>query len=226
MVATVTRGTFDRPLHNTLTASLEVITGDGARHPVYSVSTRGNTEGWYPGDFLLADWRPELHTALLRVSRGSHGDTLVSYDVTTGAIHRVPAPLRAFTVALRPDGSGVLFTSYLHRSPRDRVATHDLGRRRRRWLPARADGPRLTSTDGRTLVTTTARAGGSPTSRPDRASTVETRGSCVPHRWLDADSVVATCGTGALEPAARGRPRRHLHAPRRPAHREDPRDRP
>ena len=31
-----------------------------------------------------ADWRPELHTALLRVSLGADGDKLVSYDVTTG----------------------------------------------------------------------------------------------------------------------------------------------
>lgn len=193
VVAVVTSGTFDEPGGDRLHRSLEVITGDGVRHAVYSVSTSSNADGWYPGDFLLADWRPELHTALLRVSRGSHGDTLVAYDVTTGDVHQVDAPRRASTVALHPDGSGVLFTTYVSDRGAGRVAT--LGwDGTRLWLPARAGGRAITSTDGRTLVTVDDRSWW-VTDLATRASTsMATRDWCVPYRWLDADTIVASCG--------------------------------
>lgn len=173
--------------------SLEVVTGDGARHPVYSVSTRRVPGGWYPGDFVLADWRPELHTALLRVSRGSHGDTLVSYDVTTGTVHEVEAPERASTVALAPDGSGVLMTTYASDRGAGRVATLAWDGTRQ-WLPARADGRALTSIDGRTLVTVDDRRWWVVDLATRSSTTLELPSWCVPHRWLDADTVVASCG--------------------------------
>lgn len=173
--------------------SLEVVTGDGARHPVYSVSTRRVPGGWYPGDFVLADWRPELHTALLRVSRGSHGDTLLSYDVTTGTVHEVEAPERASTVALAPDGSGVLMTTYMSNRGAGRVAT--LGwDGTRLWLPARADGRAITSIDGRTVVTVDDQRWWVVDLATRSSTTLELPSWCVPHRWLDADTVVASCG--------------------------------
>ena len=173
--------------------SLEVVTGDGVRHPVYSVSTRRVPDGWYPGDFVLADWRPELHTALLRVSRGSHGDTLVSYDVTTGTLRQVDAPRRAANVALAPDGSGVLMTTYMGDRGAGRVAT--LGwDGTRSWLPARADGRAITSIDGRSLVTVDDQRWWVVDLATRSSRTLEMSSWCVPHRWLDADTVVASCG--------------------------------
>jgi hypothetical protein len=195
VVAVVTHGPFDDVEADGLARSLEVITPDGVRHPVYTVEVRASRQGWYRGDFAIADWRPELHTALLRVSLGADGDTLVSYDVTTGEAREVPAPRRANAVALAPDGSGVLLTTY------------DSGRRPARvgtltwdgvktWLPARGEGAAITSIDGRTLVT----------SRGDRwwltdlaartSTVIDTPGTCAPRRWSDADSVVATCWRG------------------------------
>lgn len=193
VVAVVTQGTFEDRDADGLGRSLEVITPDGVRHPVYSVDLVEGPADWFRGDFLLADWRPELHTALLRVSLGLGGDRLVSYDVTTGAMHEVAAPRRGSFFALDPDGSGVLMTTYATERRPGRVATLDWDGTRT-WLPARSDGPAITSTDGRTLVT----AAGSTWWVTDLAArtsvTVDMGSSCVPHRWLDADSVVATCG--------------------------------
>ena len=112
VVAVVTRGTLEDRDADGLGRSLEVITPDGVRHPVYSVDLEEGPPDVFPGDFLIADWRPETHTALLRVLTGGDRDRLVSYDVTTGAMHQVTAPQRGGFFALDPDGSGVLMTSY------------------------------------------------------------------------------------------------------------------
>lgn len=193
-IAVVTRGRFEERDATGLARSLEVITPDGVRHPVYSVQVRESRRGWYLGDFLIADWRPEMHTALLRVSLGRDGDQLVSYDVTTAETHEMPAPRRGSTFALAPDGSGVLMTTYgtEHRSGRVATVTWDGVRTS---LPARGDGTALTSIDGTTLVTGD-RDRWWVTDLAARTSTVvDTPGSCIPRRWSDADSVVATCGT-------------------------------
>lgn len=195
VLAVVTHGRPWRGDADGLARSLEVITPDGVRHPVYSVALEETRAGWLPGDFTLADWRPELHTALLRVSLGADGDALVAYDVTAGTTRAMPAPRRASSVALAPDGTGVLMITYGkgRRPGRVGVAGWD---GTRTWLPARADGPALTSVDGRTLV---AAAGGARWRVVDlvarTATTVDTPGSCVPRRWLGADSVLATCWT-------------------------------
>ncbi len=192
VIAVVTHGSFEEVDAGGLARSLEVITPDGVRHSVYSVEVKKSRDGWYHGDFAIADWRPERHTALLRVSLGADGDKLVSYDVTTGETHEVPAPRQASAVALAPDGSGVLLTTYSSSRRAGRVGT--LGWDGvRTWLPARGDGAAITSIDGRTLVT----------SRGDRwwltdlatrtSTTIDTPGTCTPRRWSDADSVVATC---------------------------------
>lgn len=193
-IAVVTHGRFEERDATGLARSLEVITPDGVRHPVYSVQVRESRRGWYLGDFLIADWRPEMHTALLRVSLGRDGDQLVSYDVTTGETHEMPAPRRGSTFALAPDGSGVLMTTYgtEHRSGRVATVTWDGVRTS---LPARGDGTALTSIDGTTLVTGD-RDRWWVTDLAARTSTlIDTPGSCIPRRWADADSVVATCGT-------------------------------
>ena len=65
----------------------------------------GSRRGWYHGDFTLADWRPELHTALLRVSRARRATRLVAYDVATGARTRSCSPSSASTIGLAPDGA-------------------------------------------------------------------------------------------------------------------------
>jgi hypothetical protein len=193
-IAVVTHGRFEKLNASGLARSLEVITPDGVRHPVYSVQVEESRRGWFLGDFLIADWRPELHTALLRVSLGKDGDKLVAYDVVTGAMKEMPAPQRGSTFGLAPDGSGVLMTAYgtEHRNGRVATVTWDGVRTS---LPARGDGSALTSIDGTTLVTAdqdrwwvTDLVG-----RTSRA--VDTPGMCLPRRWLDADSVVATCGT-------------------------------
>lgn len=192
VVAVVTHGSFDDVDAEGLARSLEVITPDGVRHPVYTVEVRASREGWHRGDFAIADWRPELRTALLRVSLGADGDKLVSYDVTTGETHEVPAPRRANTVGLAPDGSGVLLTTY------------DSGRRPARvailtwegvktWLPARGDGAAIASVDGRTLVTRRGERWWLTDLATRTSIVIETRGTSAPRRWSDADSVVATC---------------------------------
>ncbi|MDR7252730.1 hypothetical protein J2X46_001706 [Nocardioides sp. BE266] len=194
VVAVVTHGRIEQRNATGLARSLEVITPDGARHPVYSVDLQEGPADWFPGDFFLADWRPELHTALLRVSRGPDGDTLVSYDVTTGATHQVDAPRRGAFFALDPDGSGVLMTTYATEQRPGRVATVDWDGTKT-WLPARSDGPSITSPDGRTLVTTVGPQWWVTDLTTRTSGDVDARWNCVPHRWLDADSVVATCST-------------------------------
>jgi len=192
-IAVVTTGTFEKVHANDLTRSLEVITADGVRHPVYTVEATENLAGWYPGDFAIADWRPELHTALLRVSLGSHGDTLVSYDVTTGSMHEVPAPRQANAVALDPDGSGVLMTTYANdRQPTGRLASVTWDGVRT-WLPARAEGAPITSIDGGTVVSAEGQRWWVTNLESRTSAAIDTPGYCVPHRWLDADTAVATC---------------------------------
>jgi len=165
------------------------------RHPVYSVALEESRRGWYLGDFVITDWRPELHTALLRVSLGADGDRLVSYDVTTGVTREVVPPPRGSFFALDPDGSGVLMTTYATERRTGRVARIDWDGTRR-WLPAQAgDTGAITSIDGRTLVTN---VGGHhrwwvTDLTAGTSAAVDTRGDCRPHRWLDADTVVATC---------------------------------
>ena len=91
-----------------LATSLEVITRDGERHPVWSTELT-ESDGTYPGELWLADWRPELRTALLRIRRGRTGpDRVVAYDVTTGATKSLVLPRRAISAALAPDGAGIV----------------------------------------------------------------------------------------------------------------------
>lgn len=193
-IAVVTHGAFEKLNATGLARSLEVITPDGVRHSVYSVQVKESRLGWYLGDFLIADWRPEMHTALLRVSLGGDGDKLVSYDVTTGATHEMPAPQRGSTFALAPDGSGVLMTTYgtEHRTGRVATVTWDGVRSS---LPARGDGSALTSIDGRTLVTGDQSRWWVTDLAARTITAIDTPGLCIPRRWADADSVVATCGT-------------------------------
>ena len=193
VLAVVSHGRFEKVGAEGLERSLEVITPDGGRHPVWTVAVE-ERRGWFPGDFLLSDWRPELHTALLRVSLGADGDMLVSYDVTTGARHQVPAPRRASTVALRPDGAGVLFTTYTTASHRGRVGM--LGwDGTKAWLPATGDGPAITSIDGRRLVTSDRKSWWVTDLAARTSERVDTASYCTPRRWADADSVVAICSS-------------------------------
>lgn len=191
VLAVVSHGRFEKVHARGLRRSLEVVTPDGVRHPVYTVAVAEDRDGFFPGDFTLVDWRPELHAALLRVSLGVEGEKVVSYDVTTGATREVALPRRASTVALDPDGSGLL------------LATYDAGRRpgrvgtlrwdgTRHWLPAHDDGTPITSPDGRTLVTPYGEQWW-VTDLATRTSTpVDVPGVCAPQRW-DGDAVVATC---------------------------------
>lgn len=192
VLAVVSHGRFEKVGATGLRRSLEVITPDGARHPVYEVGVAEDRDGFFPGDFSLADWRPELHTALLRVSQGRSGDQLVSYDVTTGATRSVAAPRRSSTVALDPDGSGVLLTTYPTGRRAGRVGTLAWDGSRT-WFRAMNDGSPITSVDGRTIVTPQGRRWwvtdlATATSRSFRAPAF-----CAPLRWADADSVVAAC---------------------------------
>ena len=193
MVAVVRTGDFEDPEATGLRRSLEIITYDGARHPVYSVALEDES-GYYPGDFVLLDWRPEMRTALLRVARGGPvPDLAVSYDVTTGATRKVVLPRRAISVALDPSGAGLLMTAYAH-GPLGRIAAlgWDGGRTA---LPGSAGSSAITSVDGRTLV--------SPAGDRRRWWVIDlqtrdgtsfgTPGSCAPIRWLDDDSVLASC---------------------------------
>ncbi len=193
VVAVVTHGRFEKLDADGLARSLEVITPDGVRHPVYSVAVEESRRGWYRGDFTLSDWRPELHTALLRVSLGADGDKLVAYDVTTGAMREVATPRRASTVALAPDGSGVLLTTYSAGRNGGRVG-HLGWDGTRTWFPASGDGSAITSADGHTLVTTEGQTWWVTDLAARTSVQVATRGYCTPHRWADADSVVASCG--------------------------------
>lgn len=191
VVAVVSRGRFEQLGARGLRRSLEVITPDGTRHPVWSVAPAEDRDGFFPGDFTLVDWRPDLHTALLRVSLGIEGEQAVAYDVTTGATREVVLPPRASTVALDPDGSGLL------------LATYDTGRRpgrvgtlgwdgTRHWLPARNDGTPITSPDGRALVTPHGERWWVTDLLTRTSTAVDVPGVCAPQRW-DGDAVVATC---------------------------------
>jgi hypothetical protein len=173
--------------------SLEVITPDGVRHPVWSVALTED-DGYLPGDFELADWRPDLHTALLRVQRGGPvPDRVVSYDLVTGGTHEVTLPRKAISAALDPDGTGILMTLY-GKGPAGRIVAQGWDGERTR-LPGTTGGRPLTSVDGRTLV--------SPAGdRTDwwvvdlprhEARTISPPGSCDPIRWLDDDRVLASC---------------------------------
>jgi hypothetical protein len=194
VLAVVSHGNFEELSAKGLARSLEVITPDGVRHPVYSVQVVESRLGWHHGDFTLADWRPDLHTALLSVSLGSRGFKAVAYDVVTGATREVRLPEKASTIGLAPDGSGIIMTTYPTQRRSGRVV-------RQLWsgatsgITGRSDGAALTSPDGRTLVTNEGAARRwwiiDPVART--SSSVDTPGDCRPQRWADADSVVATC---------------------------------
>lgn len=178
-----------------LAPSLEVITADGVRHAVYSLAPRATTPGAQPRDtFTLADWRPEMHTALLRVSRGQVRDGAVAYDVVTGASREVTLPKRAISVGLNPDGTGVVMTTYADERRPGTIWTLTWEGVRTR-LPGSSGGAAITSTDGKTTVT------GAAHSRQwwviDLAartgSQLDPPGSCDFIRWLDADSVLSSC---------------------------------
>ncbi len=192
VIAVVSHGNFEKLRAAGLARSLEVITGDGERHPVYSVDLAETRAGWHPGDFTLADWRPELQTALLRVSLGADGDRLVSYDVTTGVMQEVPAPRRASAVALAPNGSGVLLTTYPTRRHAGLVGLLKWDGVKT-WLPARGNGGAITSADGSTVVTRANRQWWVTDLADGTSAAFATPGFCTPHRWADADSVVSSC---------------------------------
>ncbi len=194
-VAVITTAGFDEQ-PSVLTTSLEVITPDGVRHPVYSVSTPFESDA-YVGDFHLADWRPETHTALLRVMRGrAVPDRLVAYDVTTGETRTTTMPRRGLSAGLAPDGTGVLVALSSPRGPSGRLLVRGWDGTTTR-LPGTTGGAPLTSIDGRTLVT------GAGERRTwwvidlarRRGTELEPPGGCDPVRWLDADGIVASCYT-------------------------------
>lgn len=192
VLAVVSHGRFEKVGATGLRRSLEVITPDGVRHPVYEVAVAEDRHGFFPGDFSLTDWRPEMHTALLRVSTGRAGDLLVSFDVTTGETRSVPAPQRASTTALDPDGSGVLLTTWPNAHRAGRVGT--LGwDGSRTWLRAMNDGSPITSADGRTLVTPQGRRWWVTDLATATSTAFRAPAFCAPLRWADADSVVAAC---------------------------------
>ena len=147
-----------------LARSLEVITADGVRHPVYCVDLVETAAGWYPGDFAIVDWRPELHTALLRVSLGAgrRQAGVVRRD-DRRACARWRRHARASTVALAPGRLGRPDDDLPQRHGA-RAASAAVG-----WdgvtdvAPARGDGAAITSADGRHWSPATATGGGSPT---------------------------------------------------------------
>lgn len=195
-VAVVTKGSMEMLNAKGLGRSLEVISADGTRHPVWTVALRETPTHWFPGDFVLADWRPEMHSALLRVSLGGQGEKAVSYDVTTGATRELKLPQDVNSIGLDPDGTGLLMTTYPGAERSRRVSTLS-------WagvkssLPARADAVPLISVDGHTLVTSdSVEREWWVTDLATRTSVAfPTKGSCTPTRWYDATSVIATCNT-------------------------------
>jgi hypothetical protein len=174
-----------------LVTSLEVITPDGVRHAVWS-SAPTHVDGELVGDVDLADWRPELRTALLRTTGARGRDRVVAYDVTTGETHEVTLPRRAISAGLDPRGTGILMTLY-GRDPLARTVAQTWAGERTR-LPGTGGYP-MTSVDGRTLVSPAGDLSGwavvDLTTR--RATSVVPPGSCSPIRWIDHDSVLTSC---------------------------------
>ncbi len=171
--------------------SLEVVTPDGVRHPLAE----------HRGDVSLADWRPDLHTAVLFLATDDGMQRAVAHEVTTGAIHTVVLPRRAYAAALDREGTGLLLATYAG-GPAGRLATLGWDGERAR-LPATSSHSAITSVDGATLVI----AAGDrhawwivdPAART--STSIDTPGGCDPVRWFDADSVVAQCfraGTNRL----------------------------
>ena len=178
-----------------LATSLEVITPDGVRHPVWSVDL-ASVDGEL-GDFELADWRPELHTALLRMPEDRGRDRVVAYDVTTGETRQVTLPRRAISAGLDPRGSGILMTLY-GQDPRSRTVSQTWDGERTR-LPGTGGHP-MASVDGRTLVTPAAErhAWSIVDLRRRTATDLPVPGFCSPIRWLDHDSVLTSCYADAV----------------------------
>ncbi|NYE35231.1 hypothetical protein F4692_000335 [Nocardioides cavernae] len=197
VLAVVSRGRFEELRAEGLARSLEVITPDGDRHPVWSVDVHEDRDGWFRGDFVLADWRPELHTALLRVSRGPETDLAVAYDVVTGSAREVPLPRQASTVGLDPTGRGVLMSTWPAQRRAGRVALLSWAGVRT-GIPGRSDNSAIASPDGGTLVTSEGGAGRwwvvDPVART--SSSVATPGDCRPVRWLEDGRVLAGCISG------------------------------
>ena len=176
-----------------LATSLEVITPDGVRHPVWSVDLdESGVDGHPAGDVELADWRPELRTALLRTNNHDGRERVVAYDVTTGETHEAVLPRRAISVGLDPRGTGILMTLY-GRDPLARTAAQTWPGERTR-LPGTGGYP-MTSVDGRTLVSPAGDLTGWTVVdlATRRTRTVVPTGSCSPIRWIDDDSVLTSC---------------------------------
>ena len=171
-----------------LATSLEVVTPDGVRHPLWTVDL--DEAGV---DVDLADWRPELRTALLRTTGDRGRDRAVAYDVTTGAARVVVLPRGAISVGLDPRGTGILMTLY-GRDPFARTVAQTWDGERTR-LPGTGGYP-MTSVDGRTLLSPAGDVSGwdvvdLATRRVE--TSVTPPGSCSPIRWIDDDSVLTSC---------------------------------
>lgn len=145
--------------------------------------------------FQLVDWSPDGATALLLAGRdGRH--RAIAVDLATGDTTSTRLPYDTATVALAPDGSGVLAAAFGDGmgEPLSRVAWDGT---RTRFEP-RMNSALLPSPDGATLLTNGPRwdarvmrvlstADGSVVRR------VPVPGRCQPVRWWDDERALLTC---------------------------------
>jgi len=195
VVGVVRRGSFEPTDRKRPRRTLVVVEADGTRHDVYSVRARFDNQYWIRGDFTLVDWQPATYTALLRVYGANGRSTAVSYNVTTGESHSLRLRGSDASLGLSPDGTGVVVSAYPSGARRGGEMSTVSWAGDRARLAGRSDFPSLGSPDGTLLV--------SSESTRERwwvadiatrtATSFDTGQSCIPQRWYDATSVVATC---------------------------------
>jgi TolB protein len=188
---------------------LVLIAPDGAQRTVLTRT----------GGFQLVDWSPDGATALLLAGRDGH-HRAIAVDVATGDTASTRLPYDTATVALAPDGGGVL-TAAFGDGMGEPLSHVDWDGTRTRFEP-RMNSALLPSPDGTTLLTNGPRwdarvmrvlsaVDGSVVRR------VPVPGRCQPVRWWDDERALLTCDedlalldpvTGAFERLTRSHDRR------------------
>lgn len=88
--------------------SLELISPEGTRYPLYSTTRQPLKRLVDPGNFRLISWDPEERTALLKRFVSPFRAQAIRVDLESGSSQSLALPRRESSTALRPDGAGVL----------------------------------------------------------------------------------------------------------------------
>lgn len=187
VLASIQRGPYKNGDLRVRARSLELISPEGTRYPLYATSKQPDENYVDPSNFILVGWDPVARTALLKRSVSIARAQAIRLDLESGSSQTLALPKQEMRTGLRPDGGGVLvqnFSGKVVSIAWDGVRT---------TVGQASQGGAITSPDGTAVVVadpghlTLVPLDGSP------AREVATPGQCNPHRWYDDTQLLASC---------------------------------